>query len=820
MINIVINPIIIFLMATSLLACGLADPGDPPADDSDITAPQVEAIYPADFVANNLTITDQIDQITLLLNEPINKAALETLNKVEIRSNKGYQLNGTWSFNDSTNELIFTLDRSTEDGGTIPIPNGHKFEIKIDGEITDLAGNEFIYTLFIASPGLINVNANVTGLAPDTNLELKTSTGLTKILDKNNTLTSLPTNLDQNEFFTLQIVKQPEDGSFCTLSNATGIARSNTSKVDIHCSKNIIPMYSNTQYWNDHTQVSDTKPKVHSGMLRQIPLLNINSCENISAKDTENAFKWNCKVVSDDDTTHAVVYNTTLKQNAGLATLIDFSSTLKWKALGVNITQNGATVGPTDKYILWNNPILTAPQSARLTNENTIYVVRNDINNTAQNYEFNANGIALVIEPGAELRALANDTAGIWIKKSNSWLEGNIDSRRSQTGVLLKPDASNNSISFVTLRNAKIHNAEGNGIEISNTFATKLEHVSSINNSKNGIRIDKNVVSGVGTILNNVITSYNSKSGLSINSSHNRVTNLISMSNFENGVIVNQHNNIFNQINISNNTIDGIKIAGSQNNIINQATISSNGGNGISFYKPNAVNTPQNNFISFATLANNVSSGISFSSDLSQTIINSNSFIEVLDAFNDTSTCGDNDCSTTKLANQNDEITLYFPAVEADSIHTNFSPNRLDGIIKAGKVSKFQNAYRAWGRTTLGAGSCAELGPDIFCKIWDWTLNNNDNNIAYDALALPDTTQSYQQNGADSAVNYLSNSIELINDNIGNDNGLCEENESCLYTPNIGSYQGHGTNVPSVELTGEFWGNLGITLMSFETNGL
>ncbi len=29
-------------------------------------------------------------------------------------------------------------------------------------------------------------------------------------------------------------------------------------------------------------------------------------------------------------------------------------------------------------------------------------------------------------------------------------------------------------------------------------------------------------------------------------------------------------------------------------------------------------------------------------------------------------------------------------------------------------------------------------------------------------------------------------------DGVGNDNGLCESSEACIYTPNIGAYQGHG----------------------------
>lgn len=41
-------------------------------------------------------------------------------------------------------------------------------------------------------------------------------------------------------------------------------------------------------------------------------------------------------------------------------------------------------------------------------------------------------------------------------------------------------------------------------------------------------------------------------------------------------------------------------------------------------------------------------------------------------------------------------------------------------------------------------------------------------------------------------VTFLRNAVEVLFDNIGNDNGLCESGETCLYTPNIWAYQWHG----------------------------
>jgi hypothetical protein len=71
-------------------------------------------------------------------------------------------------------------------------------------------------------------------------------------------------------------------------------------------------------------------------------------------------------------------------------------------------------------------------------------------------------------------------------------------------------------------------------------------------------------------------------------------------------------------------------------------------------------------------------------------------------------------------------------------------------------------------------------------------------------------------------IHYLKNAIEIIGMG-GNDNGLCEQDETCLYTPNFGAYQGSFTgtggtvmskcNYPaSQHLTG-------ITMFFYPTNG-
>ncbi len=64
---------------------------------------------------------------------------------------------------------------------------------------------------------------------------------------------------------------------------------------------------------------------------------------------------------------------------------------------------------------------------------------------------------------------------------------------------------------------------------------------------------------------------------------------------------------------------------------------------------------------------------------------------------------------------------------------------------------------------------------------------------------------------------YLQNAVELSGDFIGNDNGLCETDEHCLVTPNLGADQGHG----ALEYLGSLApGKLtGVELFRYRLNG-
>jgi hypothetical protein len=151
----------------------------------------------------------------------------------------------------------------------------------------------------------------------------------------------------------------------------------------------------------------------------------------------------------------------------------------------------------------------------------------------------------------------------------------------------------------------------------------------------------------------------------------------------------------------------------------------------------------------------------------------------------------------------------------------------------------FQYPTRMWGTGVADAFPSATLQEVCetgeTCAIWDWALSTADSPIkgtnmlpgAEDFVVhtwvAADAGACAKIDGAvwsdpDCTTTFLKHAVELVFDHVGNDNSLCESGETCLFTPNMGYYQGHGS------LNGA--GNIGaggtienVTRMQYESNG-
>ena len=109
----------------------------------------------------------------------------------------------------------------------------------------------------------------------------------------------------------------------------------------------------------------------------------------------------------------------------------------------------------------------------------------------------------------------------------------------------------------------------------------------------------------------------------------------------------------------------------------------------------------------------------------------------------------------------------------------------------------FDNELRGWGSDEEGgfpaAGIRGPCVPGADCRIWDWRLAPGASSELLETLFIPtgDDVETVRLPGR---TDVLVHAIELMDDGVGNDDGLCESGEDCLYTPNLGSYAG-----PSLE---------------------
>jgi len=105
----------------------------------------------------------------------------------------------------------------------------------------------------------------------------------------------------------------------------------------------------------------------------------------------------------------------------------------------------------------------------------------------------------------------------------------------------------------------------------------------------------------------------------------------------------------------------------------------------------------------------------------------------------------------------------------------------------------FENSLRGWGRNAGAAfpdvGNRGPCVPGENCRIWDWRLKPGASAELLEALSVP-TGDAVEVGRLPGRTEFLVHAVELLDDGVGNDNGLCESGEDCLYTPNFGSDQG------------------------------
>jgi parallel beta-helix repeat protein len=606
---------------------------------------------------------------------------------------------------------------------------------------------------------------------------------------------------------------------------------------------------------------------LHGGELRVVTVTGVDDCTAVTVWDSLNAFKWIC----DDSTNPVRAISAGLRDGIGMSGLIDFNAAA-WKSMSVKVDVDGIRYGQTAPSVWWDNPIAVDNNGGDLTAEGTVYLVTSD---TAANYVFWADRVALLIRPGKTVSHGAPNDDTIHMnggKRRFIWLEGEVDSTGCGSS-----DASVqfSAVVFSVMRNVSARNSYW-GITLWGSDNNRLVGITSVNNNYGlYIQAAANNVIRNATLFNNVehniqiqngsfsntfvgVTSFNGgKNGIAFSgASNNRLVNLTSSNNGRshvyNGMFIgfSSHNNLFYNGLAANNNGSGIRVDESgHNSFFNMASAN----NGITGSNVAAFSFNNSSF--------NYFSGIVKAGQRDSTYHCTSSGGTEPGLEMGTGGCALGGASDAVITNDISFSTTFFGKASGDKInaHGGAGSSAFDSI---SDWTHFASTFRGWGADgdafphQDNMGLC-ESGDT--CRIWDWTVDGDDS-VVLDVAAGPidgeaTMTQVWDVNDATKCASipgsswgpgicslpnftpqywcefwggdwlsdkctstFLRGATEISGDFRGNDNGLCESDEDCMETPNIGAYQGHG-ELKTAGSIGTGGALERIELVKYESNG-
>ncbi len=361
------------------------------------------------------------------------------------------------------------------------------------------------------------------------------------------------------------------------------------------------------------------------------------------------------------------------------------------------------------------------------------------------------------------------------------------------------------------------YNNGGTGITILSSSGNKFTDIHLTNNSLSGVAIDGSSGGVSNQIFDQVVTFNNGGDGIELN-----------------GASVN--NNTFKQVVSTNNGGFGISSSLSTDNYLVQVTTAYNfnsnvyisGGSGNTFHQMVSyysgfegiyINSSTQN--TFGQLINSDNQG-TYGTRLFASVSSSNKFTGnyLLNGACGVSgpitgisaVCAANGSSTATVISGSSIFSVgsFVGAVGSDTSNTS-DTGGLASHPGSGAFDwwQFDNFFRTWG---LASSPFVDQWISGSGRIWDWQvrvgdtlfLNKSGNGSTSNGAFTNGAACPGEVNGTNTSTNmqgtpktYLNNAVELVNDSArnpsGNNNGLCESNEGCLYTPNFGAYQGHGS---------------------------
>ena len=579
------------------------------------------------------------------------------------------------------------------------------------------------------------------------------------------------------------------------------------------------PLYANAPNWNDYVtrngQAACTgsetvtgnspSPCIHGGEKRRVIVSGETSCNGLSASDQLGVFVWSCGMVSNQ-----VVFVSSFAPGKGLKDLINATGT-GFQLNSVTVTKSGYSSVATASSVWWTNPVVptNAIGSTALLNANsTIYAVINS-ETASHGYTIDGSKTALVTLPGVTISGgagvsncisseypclvLVNGTKFNWVEGRFNGPSGNA----ADTAVYVYG-------SVYTRIHGLIESTSGEGVQAYLSNYTFIDQSKLMNNNR-GLDFNN---SSYGIVLQ-TFSGNNGNEAFFASASNYLVLSQLYASSSGYGI------SIFNSTSPTVTDFTGANISSAYGAIYLSGVISPtvnqvytenseyglylfNTGNG--YLSQIAISQ------SFNAIELNSSNGDLFQGNLLLNAFNSNCSI-TSSSVNLVSPCYAQNAANYNIISS-ESLTSETLGVVSDTSQEVLLDEPFSSITN---WVDFDFLTRSWGNYDTGsygsnsnntvttAGQCSAGN----CAVWDLALSASarlirntsgdgvDQNSTFAANLPCPAAADGDQNLTNSSTTYLKNAVEIIGTG-GNDNGLCEAGETCLYTPNFGAYQGQG----------------------------
>lgn len=601
---------------------------------------------------------------------------------------------------------------------------------------------------------------------------------------------------------------------------------------------------------------------LHGAEMKKVVVSGASSCADLSISDSLDAFIWTCQVVSGT----ATFYSVALKPFKGLKDLINGTS---WRNMSVTVTSTAGSISsPSSAW--WSNTITALPDNSTpesnvssLSSSGTIYTLTSS--RGTDGYAITASKVAIVTLGDSVLSNITggsnfNRTTGQPLSTLNIramigtgsqsfiWIEANLNGATSTGAITTAPILVRNT-KHLKIKNSNIKSSSAkilnlDGLTKSAILDTKLTNAGNaaieIDNSSDIIvaRVHvSNAYQGIYTYLSprvyfSEITSIG-VDGYSLEfdgSNLGTATAVSAINSAYVGVDLWESSNatIHNAlaVNVGSSAIGGGSASTITGNTWSQLAI---GDSPTALGVSNSTSSKVTGNIVFAGNSINCSatnSGSGFSNDCSNAGLGNATILEKVAASFQTSIVGKVYSDIQNSSDTSGAVASYPAAVN----------------VGAFDFLNFDSWYRSWGldgavfpnsnHRSRFSGALPTAG-----RIWDSRPYTNDTHIFNRTHSLTTANTAITANAACPAQlrgdvfltdqqsrKFLKNAIEFVGDSLGNENGLCESNEVCIYTPNFGGYQGEGalfSNSCTFSDNGDATNNVtGVTMHFYPTNGV